>query len=509
MPNDPYELVATETAAIADVLNAVNVLTWDARVAMPAPGTEARSEQIATLSAVARGKLLDPRLSDAVAAARDHLDPEADDVRRRELDAVASAIEHHARLPDALMRRHARAKGTAQSAWAAARAADDFGAFAPHLEEMLALKRELAAAIAPERPAYDALLHEYEPGIGTDALHDLFGSLRATLVPLFAAVREAPAPRTDFLRRAFDVDRQREVSLRLAERIGYETARGRLDLAPHPFEISFATNDVRITTRVDERFLPQSLFAALHEAGHGLYEQNADPAYARSALSTDLIGLYAVSGTSYGTHESQSRLWENLVGRSRPFWERHLPLLRDAFPGVLDDVDVDAFHRAVNAVAPSPIRVEADEVSYNLHVMLRVELELALLDGDLTVAELPDAWNERMERDLGFRPQDDREGVLQDIHWSAGLVGAFPTYTIGTVMASQWYEAALTSDPTLEADVRSGSYDGLRAWLTDHVCRHARRYEADELLRRATGRPLDPEPYLRYLTDKYQGLYGL
>ncbi len=509
MGTNPYERVTAAVAAINDVLNAMNVLVWDARVNMPASGARARAEQSATLTTLAQERLLAPSLADDVAASRAELGADATLVQARTLDAVEEAIAYHRGLPPELTARLARAKGTAQQAWVEARRADDFAGFAPHLQHMLEIKREVAERTAPELPLYDALLAEYEPGVRASDLTTLFETLKATLVPLVAEIREARAPRTDLLRRHYDVDRQRAFALEIARRFGYDTERGRLDVAPHPFEISFATGDVRITTRYDERWLAQSMFATWHEAGHGIYEQYADPAHARGALSSDLIGLYAVSGTSYGTHESQSRLWENLVGRSRTFWDAHYGALVDVFPDALADIDVETFHRAINAVTPSCIRVEADELTYHLHIMLRFELEHALLDGSLKVRDLPGAWNEAMVSYLGVRPPDDRLGVLQDLHWSVGLVGAFPTYTIGTVMASQFYAAALRDDVAILPELTAGTYGRLHGWLHEHVYRHARLYRAGELLERSTGRGLDPSDYLTYVKEKYGALYGL
>jgi len=509
MTTRPYDRVARTVATINDVLNAINVLTWDARVHMPAAGAGARAEHLATLTTIAKRLLTDPAFVADVARSQAELGADASVVQRRSLEAVRAAISYHERIPDDLTERLARTKGTAQQAWVDARRDDDFAAFAPHLERMLELKRELAAHTAPERPVYDALMHEYEPGMTAAALRTLFEQLKATLVPLVAAIGDARAPRTEVLRQPFDVSRQRAFALAIAERFGYDLERGRLDVAPHPFEISFATSDVRITTRYDPDFLAQSVFATWHEAGHGIYEQYADPAYARSALSSDLIGLYAVSGTSYGTHESQSRLWENLVGRSRTFWGVHYGELVDAFPDQLQRVDVDTFYRAINTVTPSPIRVEADEVTYHLHVILRFELEVALLDGSLDVKDLPGAWNEAMQAMLGIRPRNDREGVLQDIHWSAGLVGAFPTYTIGTIMASQFFASALRSAPGIERDLARGEYGSLLGWLREHVYGHARLHSADELLRNATGSSLDPTAFLGYVKSKYGALYDV
>jgi carboxypeptidase Taq len=282
-----------------------------------------------------------------------------------------------------------------------------------------------------------------------------------------------------------------------------------LDVSLHPFEISFTREDVRITSRYHENFLPMSLFGTLHETGHALYEQGVSSALSRTALTSDLAGLYAVGGASFGTHESQSRLWENLVGRSKSFWRHWYPRLRQVFPRQLEGIDLETFHRAINRVSPSLIRVEADEITYNLHIMLRVELEAALIAGSLPVRDLPEAWNAKMLGYLGLKPADDARGVLQDIHWSAGYFGSFPTYTIGNVMASQFFAAAQTQLPDLEHALEAGDYAALREYLTEHVYQHGRRFRPHELLERATGRGLDAQPYLDYLETKFSKLYGL
>jgi len=294
----------------------------------------------------------------------------------------------------------------------------------------------------------------------------------------------------------------------MAQRVGYDTDRGRLDLTVHPFEISFTRNDVRITTRVNDEWMPKCVFGALHEAGHALYEQYCDPAYTRTPLATDLIGLYAVGGVSFGAHESQSRLFENHVGRSREFWELNYGDLVDTFPDELAGIDVETFWRAINRVEPGLVRVESDELTYDFHVMLRVEIEAALIDGSLAVRDLPDVWNAKVKEYLGLDVPNNRLGVLQDVHWSSGQIGTFCNYTIGNVMAGQ-----LAAKAQQDTEVRDGlaraDYRPIREWLTEHIHRHGRRYTRDELLQRTTGEGLNPVPYIDYLTHKYTEIYGL
>ena len=282
-----------------------------------------------------------------------------------------------------------------------------------------------------------------------------------------------------------------------------------LDIAPHPFEISFTRNDVRITTRYDANYLPMSLFAALHEAGHGLYEQNIATELTRSALTADFLGQYAVGGTSYGAHEFSSRMWENQIGRSREFWQLHFNRLKEIFPQQMGAADAELFYRAVNRVRPSLIRVEADEVTYNLHIMLRTEIEMALLEGDIAVDDLPEIWDAKMEEYLGLTPPDDRRGVLQDVHWSFGGFGNFPCYTIGNIMSAQVLASAHAHLPDLAATLARGDYRTLLNWLSDNIYRHGRAYSTDELLTRISGEGLNTAPLLQYLEKKYSDLYGL
>ena len=498
------------TGRVNDLLNAGSVLSWDARTMMPKGGASTRSKQLATLAVAARDLLCSDETrralegAEAETAGLDEASPEA-----RICAQVREAVAWHERIPNELLRRKTELGSAAHEDWAEARETADFSRFAPALTEMVGIAREMAGAIGYEDHPYDALMYRFEPGTTRESLAGLFGRLREGMLPLVRAIAEAEQPEAGFLHREFDPDAQMRFALQMAERIGYDTSRGRLDTTVHPFEVSFTRQDVRITTRVNRKWMPMSLFGALHEAGHAMYEQGVDPDYTRTPLATDLISLYAVGGVSFGAHESQSRLWENHVGRSRAFWRNHMDDIRAAYPGTLDDVEPEAFYRAINRSQPSFIRVEADELTYDFHIMLRCEIEARLVDGSLEVADLPEAWNAGMREYLGVEVPDDAHGVLQDVHWSSGQIGTFCNYTIGNVMAAQLFDAACGGDPGIAASLEDADYAPLRGWLTDHVATHGRRFTRDELLERATGRALDPEPYLKHLTTKYSDIYAL
>ena len=505
-----YAALLDNMGRVNDFLNAGSVLYWDARTMMPRQGAETRGHQQATLAVAARDLLCSPGAKAALTAAEAEVSAmPADAVPRTIVAQVREAINYHERIPNALLRRKTELSSTGHEVWAEAREKSDFSIFAPILTEMVQINRDMAKAIGYSDHPYDALMYRFEPGMTTKALNTLFARLREGMIPLVRAIAKAKKLRTDFLFRDFPVDRQMDFALNMAQRIGYDLDRGRLDLTVHPFEISFTRNDVRITTRCSPTYMPMSLFGALHEAGHAMYEQNVDPAYTRTPLATDLVSLYAVGGVSFGAHESQSRLWENHVGRSRAFWRNHFADLTALFPNQLADVTEEEFFRAINRSEPSLIRVEADELTYDFHVMLRCELESRLVDGSLEVRDLPAAWNKAMKDYLGLDVPDDARGVLQDVHWSAGQLGTFCNYTIGNIMAAQLFETARAEDPSIQTALDRGDYTPLRDWLTERVCQHGRRYTREELLVRATGRGLDPEPYLRHLTAKFSEIYAL
>ena len=366
---------------------------------------------------------------------------------------------------------------------------------------MFALKREQAACQLPEADRYDSLMDDYEPGARWPAVAERFTRLRAGIVPLVqACVAAKQRPSDALLRRRFPLESQRRFVREVAARIGFDFDRGRLDTTDHPFCTTIGPDDCRITTRWDEHFLPTALYGVLHEAGHGLYEQG---------LPRDWFGLPPGEAASLGIHESQSRLWENLVGRSQAFWEWCFPLARAAFPEALGDADAAAVHEALLVVEPSFIRVEADEVTYNLHVMLRFDLERAVVLGELDVADLPAAWNDRFEKDFGMRPPSDAAGVLQDIHWSAGLIGYFPTYTLGNMFAAQLMEAAEREVGPFAPQFAAGQFEPLLGWMRRHVHAAGRMLESDPLVERATGRPVSETWLLESLRERYAAAHGL
>ncbi len=506
-----YQSLAAHIADYNDLLNILNTLKWDMRTQMPAGGAVARGAQLATLTKLAKDIFVSDktaRLLDAAEAEMAGADADAYDTRA--LQQTRDAYELQKRIPAELLGRLAALGPESEAVWASAKDADDFASFQPYLERMLDINIELAEAIGYEDHPFDALIQQFEPGMTAARLKVIFGQLKAGLLPLLGRIvdKDAPLP-VDLWAAEYDVDGQKALCHEMAELIGFDFERGRLDIAPHPFEISFTRNDVRITTRYDANYLPMSIFAALHEAGHGLYEQNIAPALTRSALTTDFIGQYAVGGASYGAHEFSSRMWENQIGRSREFWQLHFGRLQARFPDQLADADAELFYRAVNRVRPSLIRVEADEVTYNLHIMLRTEIEMALLDGAVAVAELPELWNAKMQEYLGLTPPDDRRGALQDVHWSAGTFANFPCYTIGNIMSAQVLAAAHQHMPELAEQLARGEYASLLAWLTEAIYQHGRAYSTDELLRRTSGEGLSVAPLLDYLERKYSDLYQL
>jgi carboxypeptidase Taq len=405
---------------------------------------------------------------------------------------IRREFDRERRMPRRLVEEWARVTAMAQQSWSEARRRDDFASFAPWLERIFALARERADAVGYDGVRYDALLDDYEPGMTTARLTTLFTDLRAKIVPLVASLRDAPEPRD--VSGDFPVERQKTFAADAAVALGFDLAGGRLDVGQHPFCTIIGPGDVRIALRYDGRDFGQGFFAMLHELGHALYDQGLDASHYGTPMGEPV---------SLGVHESQSRMWENLVGRSDGFWRHFYPRLCDAFPAPLHDVSRDEFRRAMNRVAPSPIRVNADEVTYDLHITIRFELELALLSGDLRAAELPGAWNELYERRLGIRPATDREGCLQDIHWSEGLIAYFPTYTLGNVYAAQLFAAADREIGPLDDQFARGEFAPLREWLRERLHKQGMRWAPAVLVERATGEAPDPA----YLVDSLERRY--
>ncbi|MCP3964682.1 MAG: carboxypeptidase M32 [bacterium] len=483
---------------IRDLISVGDLLEWDQETQMPAGGVESRAKMVATLEGLKHRALNAPELHEALDTCAESA-PEgsllAAQVRSARLD-----VDRAVKVPASLTREIAEARVGGLETWRRAREAADFDLFAGHLEKLVELRRQEAAALDPGGNAYDAMLHLFEPGAKEADLEPLFADLREKLTPLVQAVIER-APQVDETPAAgdFPADRQHAFCRRLATAIGFDFDSGRLDLSTHPFCIGIARQDVRMTWRYDPRDFRSAVFGVLHESGHGLYEQG---------LPADQRGMPVGDAVSLGVHESQSRLWENHVGRSRGFWSWALPHYREAFPDA-PEVDVDRMWPLLHTVRPSFIRVEADEATYNLHIAVRFEIERALLARKLEVRDLPEAWDDLYEQLLGIRPENAADGVLQDIHWAQGMFGYFPTYTLGTMAAAQLFAAAGRDLGDLEAMFAAGEFQPLLDWLRENVHRHGSRWQAPELIERATGSPLAADDLLAYLRQTTEEVYGV
>lgn len=506
MPTDPRLLFADAQrhARRASTLAGIEALLgWDEQTMLPRAAGGHRADQVAEMAAIVHHIRTDPeqaerlRILASSALATEGTPEEQTTIRLLKHDA-----DKQARLPVSLVEELARVGVEAQQAWVDAKASSRWASLEPYLERMFGLKREQAACQRPDLDPYDALLDDYEPGGRWRSLAEAFAPLRVAIVDLVRRCGDARLRPDDAVlaERIYPVDVQQRFVREVAARIGFDFDRGRLDTTAHPFCTTLGPDDCRITTRWNERSLPTAFFGVLHEAGHGLYEQG---------LPREWYGLPPGQAASLGIHESQSRLWENLVGRSLPFWEWCLPVARSAFPAAFGNVTASQFHQALMAVRPSFIRVEADEVTYNLHVMLRFDLERAVVHGDLAVADLPAAWNDRFVQDFGMRPPDDAHGVLQDIHWSAGLVGYFPTYTLGNIYAAQLMAAARRAVPDLDTLSARGQFRGLLEWLRREVHSAGRMLESEPLVERATGSPVSGEWLVASLRDRYGAAHGL
>ncbi len=501
---ETVETLKRRMAETKALKGATDVLGWDQQTYMPTGGGGARADQITALSKVihqmATGRETENLLEAAERDSKD-LDPDSDDaaylrVARRDFNRAA-------KMPEELVARMARITTLGYEAWHEARAASDYGKFAPWLEQILGLSREVAELRGYKESIYDALLDEYEPGMKASDVQSMFQAIKPDLVGLVKAVAALGPNAIDdsVLKRDFDEGRQEAFGKTVVSALGFDWTRGRQDRAVHPFCTSFTRGDVRITTRFEPNFLPAALFGSMHETGHALYEQG---------VGTRFDGNVLGGGTSLGVHESQSRLWENLVGRSKPFWQAFYPDLQQAFPEQLGSVAPADWYRAINKVEPSLIRVEADEVTYNLHILLRFEMEVALLEGKVSVGDAPALWNAKTEEYLGLTPPDDAQGILQDVHWSGGGIGYFPTYSVGNLLSVQLFEAANEAlGGEVSAQIARKEFGPLHDWLQENIYQYGRKYDPRALVQRVTGRPLDPAPYLRYLQAKFGDVYGL
>ena len=495
------EELRTRLMEIHDLQAAAAVLEWDQTTYMPPGGARARARQVATLGRLAHEKFIEPaigRLLDDLQPYEEGLPYDSD-----EASLVRVARRDYGRatkIPPAFVAELENHAAESYQAWTVARPANDFGAVAPYLQKTVDLSRRYADFFPGYEHIADPLIDEADHGMTASTLRALFTNLRQQLTPIVQAISAQPPADDSCLRSIFPKIQQVAFSTEVIKQFGYDLNRGRQDISPHPFTINFSVGDVRITVRVQESFLGEELFSAFHEAGHAMYEQG---------VGRGLEGTLLAEGTSAGVHESQSRLWENTVGRSRGFWSHFYPRLQAIFPDQLAAVPLDAFYRAINKVEPSLIRTDADEVTYNLHVMLRLDLELALLEGSLAVQDLPGAWRERFRADLGIVPPDDRDGVLQDVHWYGGVIGGrFQGYTLGNILSAQFYESALQAKPQIPEEIAEGKFNTLHTWLKDEIYQHGRKFTAPELIERVTGGPMRIEPYIRYLWEKYGELYA-
>ena len=494
-----FDELKRRLAEINDLSKAGSLLAWDQRVTMPPGGAAVRGEQLASISSIVHERFTAPELGKLLEELRPYEESfpyESDEASL--IRVTRRDFEKAVRVPGELRAELARAGAAGYAAWQEARARSDFAHLRPHLERNVELRQRYVECFAPYEDPYDPLLDDYEPGMLTTEVTEVFDVLKPELKKIVADAAEREPPDASFLAGAYPSDVQRRFALTVLERFGFDPTYWRFDDTAHPFASSMATTDIRLTSRYKPDHF-DGLFAAMHEYGHGIYERSVDPALERTPLAR---------GVSMALHESQSRLWENLVGRSRAFWRFFYPQLQETFPEQLGGVDEDAFYRAVNRVQPSFIRVEADQVTYSLHIVLRYELERELFSGALAVADLPEAWNARTEDFLGLTVVDDAQGVLQDVHWSGGAFGYFPTYALGNVVSLQIWERLLRDLPDVDEQLARGEFRTLAEWLREHLYRHGRKFTPKETLERVTGGQLDSGPYVRYLRRKVAEIYG-
>ncbi len=508
---DTYQELCERGRQSATLDSISALMGWDQETYMPAGGSAARAEQAAALAAIRHDMKTDPRVGELIEACEsngtmsDPDSPEAANVRefRRDYDLAT-------KLPKDLVTELAKTAALGQEAWKSARADSDFDTFRPWLEKLVGLARRKAECYGAPKGGelYDALLNVYEPGATSAEIESAFVPLGKRLGDLVAELNESGTPpETEVLNAEIPADRQHEFGLFVLDAIGFDLRSGRLDVTTHPFCEGVAPGDTRLTTRYRDEHFTDALYGTMHEAGHGIYEQNLPKGQGHGPA--DCFGQPLGESISLGIHESQSRMWENFVGRSRAFWEWALPHAQKMLGDALAGVTPEQLYRAVNTARPSLIRVEADEVTYNLHILIRFEMERAIIGGDLEVGDIPAAWNEKYKHYLGVDVPDDRRGCLQDIHWSGGMMGYFPTYCLGNLYAAQLWESINEQIPDLDAQISRGEFGPLKDWLARNIHQHGRRYRAGELCQRLTGTPLGADPLLRHLEGKLRPIYGI
>jgi len=499
---ETYKQLLEQLGEMIDLQEAAALLAWDQETYMPPGAAQSRAMQLATLSKLAHIKFTSDEIGYLIETLKPELpslDPDSDEACI--VKNVSREFDKQRKVPSDWVAEFSKATSLAQESWKKAKGDSNFSKFEPDLTKVLDLRRQYTEFFSPYDHIYDPLLDDFEPGMKTINVRQVFEDLRPKQVELVQAIIDSPLQVDDtILHQNFDEQKQWDFGIDVAKAFGFDFNRGRQDKSAHPFTTSFSRDDVRITTRIVPDFFSTGLFGTLHETGHGLYEQGAHANLTRTPVA---------AGASLAIHESQSRMWENLVGRSLPFWDGFYPRLKEYFPSQLGDIDLETFYRAINKVERSLIRIEADEATYNLHIMLRFELELALIEGNFEVSDLPDAWNTKMDEYLGITPTTDADGVLQDIHWSVGIFGYFSTYTLGNLVASMFWEKILEDIPDLESHFEVGKFDRLLAWLEENILQHGAKYEPADLIKRVTGSELTAEPYVRYLKSKFGDIYQL
>ena len=503
MTDPKVQQLKARLAEIDDLKSAAAVLHWDQATYMPPGGAPAHARQMGTLQRLAHEKFTDSAIGKMLDELRPYEESLPYDSDEASLIRVARRdYEKAVKVPASFTADLENHSSETYIAWRKARPANDFASVRSRFEKTLDLSRQLASFFPGYEHVADPLIDYYsDPGMKAATVRTLFAELRRELVPILQAITAQPLADDACLKQQFPEAQQLAFGQEVIKRFGYDFERGRQDKTHHPFMTKFSLGDIRITTRVKENELSEAMFSTMHEAGHALYEQG---------IRYDFEGTPLADGASSGVHESQSRLWENVVGRSREFWEFFYRRLQDVFPSQLRSVPLERFYRAINKVERSLIRTDADEVTYNLHVMMRFDFELALLEGRLAVRDLPEAWRERIKSDLGVAPPDDRDGVLQDVHWFGGVIGgAFQGYTLGNVLSAQFFDAATRAHPSIPDEIGRGEFSTLHDWLRENIYQHGRKFTPDELVKRATGNPLNIQSYVRYLRQKYGDLYSL
>jgi len=499
--SEKLEKLKTLLAEVADLNATQALLSWDQQTYMPQGGGEARGNQLATIGKISHQKFTSDEIGNLLSDLEKEFngaDPDSDDLRL--LKVTRHDYDQAARVPSEFVAEFAVVTSKAFEAWVKAKGESDFSIFQPHLEKVVEMNHRYVSFFPPADHPYDVLLDQFERGMKTAEVKAIFDALRPQQVELLQAIADSPQVDDDFLHVAYDEKKMWDFSETIATKFGYDWERGRQDLSAHPFTTEFSINDVRITTRFEEDNPTNMLFSTMHETGHALYELGSNQVFERTPLA---------GGTSLAVHESQSRMWENLVGRSLPFWEYFYPQFQKLFPEQVGGVDLDAFYKGINKVEPSLIRVNADEATYNMHIMLRLELEIGMIEDAIKVKDLPEIWNTKMEEYLGIIPPNDAKGVLQDVHWSGGMLGYFSTYALGNLISAQLWEKITADLPNLSDEFRKGEFGSLLTWLREKLHVHGKKYEPQEMVQRVTGSKINSDAYVRYLKEKYSDIYDL